>query len=189
MVADWLRPIYEQIRTGVMAGGYMQVDETPICDLAPGCGRTRQGYLWTSGKPSGDVAFHWQTSRASACLEKIIPVAFSGIIQGDGYQAYRSFARSRAKGAITLAGCWAHVRRKFHEALEQAPRQAGWIIRQIAHLYCIEAKLRKSNASSQAANGGPCLRKPSHLSVHLPCFNQTQNFQTPSAAEPDGSGH
>ena len=30
MAAEWLRPIYRQIRTGVMAGGYMQVDETPI---------------------------------------------------------------------------------------------------------------------------------------------------------------
>lgn len=30
MAADWLQPIYEQIRTGVMAGGYAQVDETPV---------------------------------------------------------------------------------------------------------------------------------------------------------------
>lgn len=150
LAADWLRPIYEQIRTGVMAGGYLQVDETPIRYLAPGYGRTRQGYLWTSAKPGGDVAFHWQTSRASTCLEKIIPVNFGGIIQCDGYQAYRTFAQSR-NGNIALAGCWAHVRRKFLEAFEQAPRQAGWIIRQIGHLYRIEAALRKSKA-------GPKLR-------------------------------
>ena len=30
LAADWLRPIHETIRTGVMAGGYVQVDETPI---------------------------------------------------------------------------------------------------------------------------------------------------------------
>lgn len=150
LAADWLRPIYEQIRTGVMAGGYLQVDETPIRYLAPGYGRTRQGYLWTSAKPGGDVIFAWQRSRASVCLEKIIPVDFNGTLQCDGYQAYRTFAQSR-DGAVTLAGCWAHVRRKFHEAMEQAPRQAGWIIRQIAHLYRIEAALRKSKA-------GPKLR-------------------------------
>lgn len=28
--ADWLRPIYEVIRTGVLGGGYVQIDETPI---------------------------------------------------------------------------------------------------------------------------------------------------------------
>jgi transposase len=38
LAADWLKPIYEQIRTGVMAGGYMQVDETPINYLEPGHG-------------------------------------------------------------------------------------------------------------------------------------------------------
>jgi transposase len=146
MVADWLRPIYQQIRTGVMAGGYVQVDETPIRYLEPGHGQTRQGYLWTSSKPAGDVVFHWQTSRAAACLENIIPVDFTGTIQCDGYAAYRTFAQSR-EGAITLAGCWAHARRKFHEASESAPRQAGWILRQIQHLYRIEAALRERHAS------------------------------------------
>jgi len=29
LAADWLRPIYDQIRTGVLAGGYVQIDETP----------------------------------------------------------------------------------------------------------------------------------------------------------------
>ena len=36
MAADWLKPIYDQIRTGVMGGGYVQVDETPIEYLDPG---------------------------------------------------------------------------------------------------------------------------------------------------------
>ena len=35
LAADWLRPIYEEIRTGVMAGGYLQIDETPIRYLSP----------------------------------------------------------------------------------------------------------------------------------------------------------
>jgi transposase len=145
LAADWLRPIYQQIRTGVMAGGYIQVDETPIRYLEPGYGRARQGYLWTSSKPGGDVVFHWQTSRAAACLENIIPVDFNGTIQCDGYAAYGAFAQTR-EGTITLAGCWAHARRKFHEAIDQAPRQAGWIIRQIQHLYRVEQELRECQA-------------------------------------------
>ena len=43
LAADWLRPIYDAIRTGVLAGGYVQVDETPIAYLEPGHGSTRQG--------------------------------------------------------------------------------------------------------------------------------------------------
>jgi transposase len=148
LAAEWLRPIYQQIRTGVMAGGYMQVDETPIRYLEPGHGRSRQGYLWTSSKPGGDVVFDWHTSRAAACLDNIIPVDFNGTLQCDAYQAYRAFAQSR-DGRITLAGCWAHVRRKFHEATEQAPRHAGWIILQIQNLYKIEARLRERGVSAK----------------------------------------
>ena len=65
LAADWLRPVYDAIRTGVLAGGYVQVDETPIAYLEPGHGTTRQGYLWTYARPGGDVLFDWQTGRGS----------------------------------------------------------------------------------------------------------------------------
>jgi len=150
LAADWLKPIYENIRTGVMAGGYVQVDETPVDYLEPGHGRARQGYLWTGHRPGpgGDVFYRWETSRAAACLDNIIPVDFTGTVQCDGYAAYRSFADSRGT-TIELAGCWAHVRRKFYEAVESAPRPAGWIVRQLQHLYRIEANLREQKAGPQ----------------------------------------
>ena len=145
LAADWLRPVYEQIRTGVMAGGYIQVDETPIEYLEPGHGRTRQGYLWVCSAPGADVVFHWQTSRAAGCLENIIPVDFAGVMQCDGYNAYAAFAGRRT--GIKLAGCWAHVRRKFFDALEPSPRAAGWWMGQMQNLYAIEARLRRQKAS------------------------------------------
>ena len=67
LAADWMQPIYEQIRTGVMAGGYAQVDETPVNYLEPGNGKTKQGYFWTAGCPKGDVFFRWESSRGTAC--------------------------------------------------------------------------------------------------------------------------
>ena len=70
LAAEWLKPLYEHIRTGVLAGGYVQVDETPINYLAPGNGKTKQGYLWTVNRPGRDGFYHWQTSRAAACLEE-----------------------------------------------------------------------------------------------------------------------
>ena len=148
LAAQWLQPIYEQIRTGVMGGGYVQVDETPVDYLEPGHGKTKQGYLWTCSRPGGDVFFRWETSRAAVCLDNIIPVVFNGTVQCDGYSAYRSFAKGRS-GTIALAGCWAHVRRKFHEALEQSPKTAGWMLRQIQHLYRVEARLREHRAGPQ----------------------------------------
>jgi hypothetical protein len=150
LAADWLKPIYRQIREEVLEGGYVQIDETPIRYLEPGHGKTKLGYLWTYGVPKEDVVFHWETSRAATCLENILPVEFRGVAQCDGYQAYRSFARSR-DDAIVLAGCMAHVRRKFFEAQEQAPKVAGWILWQMRNLYTIESELRETRA-------GPNLR-------------------------------
>jgi transposase len=151
LAADWLTPIYEQIRTGVLAGGYAQIDETPVNYLEPGYGKTKRGYLWTGCRPGGDVFYWWNTGRGAACLEAIIPLDFKGTIQCDGYAAYPSFASGR-KGAITLAACWAHARRGFYEALEQSPKASGWFLRQIQNLYRIESALRDQKA-------GPVLRE------------------------------
>jgi transposase len=150
LAGEWLRPIYEHIRTGVLGGGYVQVDETPIRYLEPGNGKTKQGYLWTGCRPDGDVFYHWATSRAAACLDDIIEANFQGTLQCDGYSAYRAFAKGRR--GLELAGCWAHVRRRFHESLESTPRIASWILRQLQHLYAIESDLRESQA-------GPALRQ------------------------------
>ena len=150
LAADWLRPIYDQIRTGVLAGGYLQVDETPMEYLDPGRGRTGLGYLWTCAKPGGDVLFHWETSRAADCLGKVLPADFTGTLQCDGYAAYATFARKHPH-PVTLAACWAHARRKFHEAREESPKISGWFLRQIQLLYQVESCLRDRGA-------GPKLR-------------------------------
>ena len=101
-------------------------------------------------RPGGDVFFDWHPSRAGACLDTVVPLDFKGTVQCDGYDAYNRLAQ-RAGQAIKLAYCWAHVRRKFNDALEGAPRTAGWMIKQIQLLYRIESRLREQKA-------GPALR-------------------------------
>jgi transposase len=164
LTADWFKPIYHEIRAGVLSGGYVQLDETPIDYLEPGFGRARQGYYWVCKKPGGDVVFHWEPSRASDCLDKIIPVNFTGTIQCDGYGAYPAFV-NRRNGAIKLAACWAHARRKFHEALQECARTSGWIMRQIQNLYQIEETLRQPHA-------GPNLRQAVRAHQSRPILNR-----------------
>ncbi len=157
VAADWLRPIYDKMREAVFAGGYLEIDETPVKFLQPGEGKTGQGYLWVYRKPGGDTLFDWHAGRGHECLVAFIPDDFTGVIQCDGYSAYRTFAKKH-QGEITLAGCWAHARRKFRDAFEVAGKgtkarsQAAWFLRQIQHLYAIERDLRDSRA-------GPALRQ------------------------------
>ena len=160
-VGESLKLIYLCMCDQLFSGDYLQVDETPINYLEPGSGQAQQGYFWAYSNPKGDVIFDWQTSRGHQCLIDMLkkpdqrdpnqPILYyQGILQCDGYSAYRTLA-SKVTG-IQLSGCWAHVRRKFKEALTNAPQEASWILRQIQQLYRIEKKLRKQKA-------GPRLRK------------------------------
>ena len=148
LAADWLRPIYQNIIGGVLEDGYVQIDETVIKYLEPGSGKAQTGYFWTVKRPEGDAFFHWATSRAAACLEKIIPASYTGTVQCDQYASYPAWKKRHGQ-SIELAGCWAHVRREFFESLGGAKLHAGLILRQIQHLYVIEARLRESRATAK----------------------------------------
>jgi len=170
LISQWLRPIHQQIKTGVMAGGYVQLDETPINYLEPGAGRALKGYLWTGSRPGGDVFFDWHGSRAGECLDTVVPVDFQGTVQCDGYDGYNRLAQRFGK-EIKLAYCWAHVRRKFNDALEGTPRTAGWMIKQIQLLYRIESRLREQEA-------GPALRQAVRASQSRPVVERIKKACT-----------
>ncbi len=135
---------------------YAQVDETPVRYLQPGCGQTGRGYLWTGLVPGHCVVYEWHASRAARCVGSLLGESFSGKLQCDGYSAYPAFAKE--KDDLKLFGCWAHGRRGFFEAKEQAPKVAGWFLNQIGLLYSWERDLRQSRA-------GPAARQ-THRSSH-----------------------
>lgn len=150
--ADWLSAVYRAIQHEHWRSRYRQFDETPIDYLAPGSGKAQACYLWASNIPGGTVLYHWRAGRdAGGVAELFGPAGVAACtIQCDGYEAYPAWARD--KPHIVLAGCHAHMRRKFFEAEEQEPRLVAWILRQIGHLYRIETQLREAKA-------GPALRE------------------------------
>jgi hypothetical protein len=99
------------------------------------------------------------------------PGLLAGTIGCDRYSAYNSYAVARNAAAygpgfaIYLAFCLAHIRRGFVESTAEAPIRAGWIIRQMAHLYQIEETLRNNKSSpvlgqaARAVVAGPILRR------------------------------
>ncbi len=136
-VAEWFEPIYGRMRERLLAGDYLQADETPVRYMDPDLkkGKTTQGYLWLIGKPGGDVVFDWRLTRrheeATGLLE-----GFEGLLQSDGYRAYESLADRN--DALTRIACWAHVRRKFVEAEKEAPQAVQLVLRLIGSLYKME---------------------------------------------------
>jgi hypothetical protein len=57
----------------------------------------------------------------------------------------------RAHPGVTWLGCWAHTRRKFHEALTEAPARAGFVLRLIGQLYHYESAWAKAGPALRAA--------------------------------------
>ncbi|HYD49736.1 MAG TPA: IS66 family transposase, partial [Terriglobales bacterium] len=147
--ADWLRLIYQRMHAGLLAGGYVQADETPIkChDPDQQRGTTSQGYLWVISRPGGDVVFDWRLSRRHGELTSLLQ-GFRGVLQSDGYGAYPEFADTHP--GVTWVGCWAHARRKYHEAQGESPQAARVMLRLIARLYRLERQWDEAGQTAPA---------------------------------------
>ena len=184
-VADHLRPIGEAIKAELFEARCLEVDETPIDYLCPGHGQTKQGYLWVYlDAQKGTVYYDWQLGRGHDCLLEILGIdeesgmtRFQGTIQCDGFSAYQALVARY--GGIKLAGCLAHIRRKFFEARKQAPEVVLPILLAIQQLYRIEQELREIQAPPDCrklvrlVRSGPIVEKLRELilkerTAHLP---------------------
>jgi transposase len=150
--SELLAPIVAAMAAEQFCHDYVQVDETPIKYLVPGNAASARGYLWVLHQPGGHTVYHWKTGRAAACLNEIIPGIFQGTIQCDAYKAYESFQKVRGHKKIVLAGCLAHVRRKFYDAYKLG-LDRGFnekILGLIRELYRIERELQNARAQPES---------------------------------------
>ena len=150
--AGHLTPIGKAIKAEVLQASELQVDETPIEYLKPGHGSTKAGYLWVYNDPQGGTCYYdWHAGRGHDCLldflgydEETGTIGYAGTIQCDGFSAYSALAARFM--TIRLAGCLAHIRRKFVEAMDQAPEITLPILRHIQRIYFIETQTRQTAA-------------------------------------------
>lgn len=142
-VAEWLKPIYNHIGKELLAGDYIQADETPIkyCDPDYGEKKTRQGYLCGYSRPGDNVYYRWSPSRSHHNVTAFLN-GYEGLLQSDAYDAYIQFAAQNE--GVTLIGCMAHMRRKFYDAQDQHPRESALVLKLIARLYQIETYIREN---------------------------------------------
>lgn len=140
-IAVWLKPIYESMWQKMHAGGYLQIDETPVKVLDPEVkGKAAQGYLWFYAVPGGDVSLVFDRSRGLAPVRERLK-DFTGTIQTDAYEVYKSLNRNHTN--LQRIGCLAHARRRFYTALQENSSEAVWFISRISILYEIEHQARQ----------------------------------------------
>ena len=150
----WFEPLHELLAKNVFASSKLFADDTPMPVLDPGRGRTKTGRLWVYARddrpwvgrdPPAAVYFYSPDRKAERPASHL--QGFRGVLQVDGYAG---FERLTAGGAVTLAACWAHVRRRFYE-FHQATNSpiAAEALRRIAELYKVE----------DAINGKPSIER------------------------------
>ncbi|MDE3801387.1 IS66 family transposase [Sinorhizobium meliloti] len=170
LMAQWmghlgfeLQMLADYILERVKEGERIFADETTLPTLAPGSGKTTKAWLWAyarDDRPYGGtsppmVAYRFEDSRGADCVTRHLS-GFTGILQVDGYSAYTNLAKTRAKTGsnetVQLAGCWAHLRRKFYDLHISGVSQAATdTVLAMTELWRIEDEVRGKDADSRAA--------------------------------------
>jgi transposase len=154
-----LMPLHRRLRELILGSGKIAIDETVVPVLDPGRGRTKKGYFWAiarddrpwSGSDPPAVAYSYAPGRGAVHALKLLD-HYRGVVQCDGYAAYKNVADAACGEAITLAFCWAHLRRKFFDiAKEGCAPIASEALERIAKLYVIEKTIRGQSADERRA--------------------------------------
>ncbi len=139
VLADWtgtaaseVMPVVRRMREILLGSARLFADETTMPVLDPGRGRTKKGYAWAiarDDRPWGGtdppaVVFHYAPGRGAGHAKDLLG-GYRGILQCDGYGAYKTLAAaddsltSAVPAARRRAGRWSRTcspgsRRRSH---------------------------------------------------------------------------
>ena len=142
-VNDWfkavvgkVKPLYDLLRSHVLACDYVQVDESTLPVIDNEKHRAVKGYVWSVvNVMTGDRFFFYEHGSRSTRVAMGLLKDFRGAIRSDGYVVYEHFEGMEGK---LLLGCWAHARRKFFEARKENGKLADEALFYIGKLYEVE---------------------------------------------------
>ena len=153
--ADALYPIYLAILKDVLGSPIVRTDDTSIRVLDPGTQPegAYNGRVWAYlGVEPSDVFFAFSETRTNADPEgcHALLQGFVGYLQADASNGYDALFKNEK---IRECGCWAHCRRKWHEARAAFPVQAAKALGLIQKLYWVErdAKLEELGPEARHA--------------------------------------
>jgi len=114
-VGELLIPVVETMKCNLLAGGYIQADETHIDVQTPDKkGENHRGYFWQYSAPMKGVVFDFEMTRGKQVAKDFFK-DYGGILHTDGYVAYE---KDIGADGMIHACCLAHSRRKFIEAIK-----------------------------------------------------------------------
>lgn len=142
--AELLDPLYQQLKSFVLASKVVGTDDTPVKVLDRSLPHTRKGRIWpyVGDRDHPAAVYDYTATRERAGPERFLK-NYRGHLQADAYVAYDSFFTDPKRGLVEV-GCWAHARRHFHDALESDRTRMSAVLLMIAQLYAVEKIARRS---------------------------------------------
>jgi transposase len=136
--ADLLKPLAELQKTRVLQSPVLWTDDTPVNVLGGTKPGSTKGRFWAY---IGDAEHPYSVYDFTMSRARDGPATFladyQGFLQADAYGGYDGIFLG-SNGKIVEVACWAHARRKFHDARANAPREANQVLEWIWQLYDIE---------------------------------------------------
>lgn len=113
--AALLSPLMLRLKEELLKNEFLHADETTVEVLCePGRAAETDSYMWlyrTAGNTDkAIVLYDYQQGRSGQYAKNFLE-GFKGYLHTDGWGGYH-----KLEPDIKLCGCWAHARRKFHEA-------------------------------------------------------------------------
>ena len=143
-----LQPLHNLMRDILLDGSLLYMDETVVQVLKEkGRSPTSNSYMWvqTGGPPDKPVVLYdYDPSRSAAVPVRLLE-GFKGYLMTDGYAGYNEIERTQG---IERLACWAHVRRRFVDAVRVQPKgkrgKADEAVALIGKLYGIEREHKQA---------------------------------------------
>lgn len=142
LAAEVLSPIFVRLLQQIARAEVVWADETPmrVLDVK----KTSLGYLWTfltqNEKGEWLIGYRFSMGRAGKTPKEVLG-GTTGSLVVDAYTGYNSVTVPTGRVRV---GCWAHVRRKFFDALSKTT-EAQIVLDSILALYRVEHEARKAD--------------------------------------------
>ena len=159
----YLMPVFDAMKDEILKARLIHADETPfICEedhKKEGRTKNSKSYMWVYhtadqyGSPPIFI-YVYRDNRRKENVE-IFLKKYEGILMADGYEPYHTVARL-SNGAIVVAGCWVHLKRKFMDVIKTDIKNAKGTVayegnEKIVKIYHIDNKMKGASEEERLA--------------------------------------
>ena len=139
----YLKPFSDAFLAELLRQAVIHADETVLqVNKEPGREATAESRIWayaSSKRAERQIRyFRYEESRKGACAEKVLG-GYTGVVVSDGYSGYNILSNA------IRAGCWAHARRKWVEAMPDGANKENALaakgLEYCSRLFALEQKL------------------------------------------------